>query len=126
MFKERRKKRAIWQYTIQLPCFLKDNYGGSGTSGYTEGQVRIAVKNLKLNEQYIKYAFLLFCGERVLINQGETSESILKMVKYLSHISSSGAGAMADTGGSGFLGGMFDAGGSCDGCGDGGGGGDGG
>lgn len=117
------QKSAVKQYALKLPDLLKKSYGGSGTHGYTEGQVSTAVDKLGLNKKYIEYAFLMFCGEKMLLENGYDSEHILAMIKYLNSVGS--GGSLIGDGVAGIFGGME---GSLDGGsgGDGGGGGDGG
>ncbi len=88
MFNSFLKKRALKQYLRKLPKALKANYGGSGKSGYTDGQVRATIKELNLNTKYTNYALLAFCGEQALHN--ESSETLLEMTKLLGTVASGG------------------------------------
>ncbi|MDH5632668.1 MAG: hypothetical protein OEZ10_06680 [Gammaproteobacteria bacterium] len=108
------KEMAIKKYITTLPGALKSRYGGSGLSGYTEGQVVTTVQKLKLNQEYINYALLMFCGKKVLIDNGNTSDNLLKMIEYLDSKGYSGnnIGASGDgsNGFTGFIGRLFEAG----------------
>ncbi len=113
MIKSYFTKRVLKQYQMKLPSTLKANYGGSGKAGYTEGQVRTAINELKLNPAYTNYALLMFCGEQALPD--ETSESLLEMTKLIGIV---GSGGYAGDGGgshSDSFGGSFDIGGESDG-----------
>ncbi len=110
IFGKSTEEHAIKQYATKLPKVLKKNYGGSGLSGYTAGQVTTTAKQLNLNQVHIKYALLLFCGDEVLLNQGYHGDDILEMIAFLGKISS-GGNSMAESGAasSGLLGGLYDA-----------------
>ena len=99
MIEKAKIKSAVKGYVQKLPKELKTRYGGSGKFGYTDGQIRKTVEDLKLNKEYIDYAIIIFCGEEVLKDSGVDSEAILNITKYLSQISS-GGNVGADGGGS--------------------------
>jgi hypothetical protein len=117
MINEFGKKRAIKKYLKNLPTALRQRYGAS--EKYTDGQVHTTIEHLGLSQRYIEFAYLMFCGEQALIEQGKEQLYIDKLSAFLAQ-GSFGGGAGGDSWHHDGSDGMFDGGGF----GDGGGGGD--
>jgi len=87
---------AIKSYLNKLPGELSKRYGGSGP--YTEGQLKTTIEELRLNDRYIRYAFLMFCSEEVVASQGVDSDAVVQMTNEISKVSESGGIAAAPLG----------------------------
>lgn len=57
--KKKALKQAIKSYLDYLPQALSERYGKNTL--YTEGQVASMVRDLKLDDRYIRYACLIYC-----------------------------------------------------------------
>ena len=68
MFSE---KSVIRKYRRKLTPELSKRYGGGGP--YTQAQVDTTVRDLRLNNRCVQYAYLMFCEQDVL-GQEDVSE----------------------------------------------------
>jgi len=75
------KNGAIRKYISKLPQALSTRYGG-GTP-YTEAQVTVTIDELGLNKRFIQYAFLMYCQEEVIAEQGIDDETAATMLKVI-------------------------------------------
>ena len=103
---------AIKQYINKLPEELSSRYG---TAPYTQGQVDRTVNDLRLSDKFIRYAYLIYCEQKVLQDQHVTPAEIQKMqellavtaaggivaipVEGLFNLDGDGAGGLGDIGG---------------------------
>ena len=68
---------TIRKYRKKLTPELSKRYGFNGP--YTQAQVDTTVRELRLNDRYIRYAYLMFCEQEVLEQEQVSESAILKM-----------------------------------------------
>lgn len=79
------KEAAIKRYRKKLPAELAKRYGGKPP--YTEAQVSKTVQDLRLNQRFIRYAFLMYCEQEVLAGQGVDESTIAIMLAEIEQVS---------------------------------------
>ena len=67
----------IRKYHKKLAPELRRRYGGGGP--WTQAQVDTTVRELKLNDRYIRYAYLMYCEREVLAREQLPESGIGKM-----------------------------------------------
>ncbi|MEJ2680754.1 MAG: hypothetical protein P8176_03635 [Gammaproteobacteria bacterium] len=75
------ERLAIRKYLRKLPPALSKRYGGSGP--YTPNQVAKTVDDLKLNERYIRYAYLMYCERSRLDRDTFTDDAVDVMLNTI-------------------------------------------
>ena len=83
---------TIRKFRKKLTPELSKRYGGSGP--YTQAQVETTVRELRLNDRYIRYAYLMFCEHEVLEQEQVSESTILKMEDVVAAAVGGGIAAM--------------------------------
>ena len=78
------KQRAVKSYLVNLPAALQRRYGKA--EQYTPQQVRRTLQQSRLNQRFVEYAYLLYCGEQYLLEQGAGQTQVDELNDYLAEI----------------------------------------
>ena len=86
------KNTTIRKFRRKLIPELSKRYGGKGP--YTRAQVETTIRKLRLNDRYIRYAYLMFCEQEVLEQEQVSDSAILKMQDTVAAAVGGGIAAM--------------------------------
>ena len=81
------KRRAVQSYMATLPSALQQRYGKADQ--YTPQQVRRTLEQSRLNQRFVEYAYLLYCGEQYLLDQGTEQTQLDELHEFAAEVQQS-------------------------------------